>query len=153
MGLSLKSVWPPVQEITLNIVEAIHTVENLVMLQQQPENESVTSPYLHNNGLNFVAVSHDRGSGVLVWLPRFSFPGIKHLQHSRLTATQVACCNTSAVKRGKIGHLLTFKSKLKILRSIFCGLFRQKSLYELWDHCLQSLNHCFCHQGYHFFFF
>jgi hypothetical protein len=45
------------------------------------------------------------------------------------------------VKRGKIGHLLTFKSKLKILRSIFCGFFRQKSLYELWGHCLQSLNH------------
>ncbi len=59
---------------------------------------------------------------------------------------------TSTVKRGKIGHLLTFKSKLKILRSIFCGLFRQKSLYELWDHCLQSLNHWFCHQGYNFFF-
>jgi hypothetical protein len=55
------------------------------------------------------------------------------------------------VKRGKIGHLLTFKSKLKILRRIFCGFFRQKSLYELWDHCLQSLNHWFCHQGYHFF--
>jgi hypothetical protein len=37
----------------------------------------------------------------------------------------------STVKRGKIGHLLTFKSKLKILKSIFCRFFLQKSLYEL----------------------
>ena len=55
------------------------------------------------------------------------------------------------VKRGKIGHLLTFKSKLKIVKSIFCGFFLQKCLYELWDIWLQSLNHWFCHQGYHFF--
>ena len=64
--------------------------------------------------------------------------------------TKTHCFGT--VKRGKIGHLLTFKSKLKILRSIFCGFFRQKSLYELWDPCLQGLNHWFCHQGYQFFF-
>ncbi len=55
----------------------------------------------------------------------------------------------STVKRGKIGHLLTFKSILKILRRIFFGFFRHKSLYELCDHWLQSLNHWFCHQGYH----
>jgi hypothetical protein len=38
------------------------------------------------------------------------------------------------VKRGKIGHLLTFKSILKIRRIIFFRFFCQKSLYELWDH-------------------
>jgi hypothetical protein len=37
------------------------------------------------------------------------------------------------VKRGKIGHLLKFKSKLKIVKSIFWGFFLLKSLYELWD--------------------
>ncbi len=36
------------------------------------------------------------------------------------------------VKRGKIGHLITFRSKLKIVESIFCEFFPQKSLYELW---------------------
>jgi len=55
------------------------------------------------------------------------------------------------VKRGKIGHLIPNKSRLKIVRSVFCEFFLQNSLYELWDPWLQSLNHWFCAQGYHFF--
>jgi hypothetical protein len=39
------------------------------------------------------------------------------------------------VKRGKIGHLITFKSKLKIVTSIVFGFLRWKSLYELCDLC------------------
>jgi hypothetical protein len=37
------------------------------------------------------------------------------------------------VKRGKTGHLITCRSKLKIVKRIFCEFFPQKCLYELWD--------------------
>jgi hypothetical protein len=46
---------------------------------------------------------------------------------------EISKAGVITVKRGKIGHLLTFKSKLKIVKSIFGGFFRLKSLYELWD--------------------
>jgi hypothetical protein len=61
------------------------------------------------------------------------FEGRKQISVSPWSSNGLLAISKNTVKRGKIGHLLTFKSKLKIVKSIFGGFFCLKSLYELWD--------------------